>query len=278
MERSDARRGARRQLRRHPAGGGYARGERTRSRIIEAAIDMFGESGYEGTSTRAIARRAAVSLPALQYYFGGKAGLHRACAGYITADVHERLAPAVRAARRALAAPRLSHAELLQLLRSVVEPFLDGMARDRPDSWVMFFTRVQSGGSPAFGVIFERVAGPMIEVCTAIIGRILRREPHDPEVLIRSVSIIGQLATMRRVRPLVLRALKWPDFGGSRLAVLKRVLWRQFEASLTPTGRRALTRQRSSSGASSKRAQTRRSPRRGVPPNPVQIERTATAR
>ena len=36
------------------AEGGYQRGEETRARIIEAAVEVFGERGYDGASTRAM--------------------------------------------------------------------------------------------------------------------------------------------------------------------------------------------------------------------------------
>ena len=52
--------------RRHPAGGGYPRGEEARSRIIRVAIEAFGMRGFEGASTRTIAEMAGVSAPALQ--------------------------------------------------------------------------------------------------------------------------------------------------------------------------------------------------------------------
>ncbi len=221
-----------RRVRRHPAGGGYARGERTRRRIIETAIEMFGNLGYERTSTRAIARRAAVSLPALQYYFGGKEGLHRACAEYIIADVHARLAPAAAHARQALAEGKLSRQRLLDLLRGVLDPFLEGMATERPESWVLFFTRAQSERGAAFDVLFERVAGMVINLAAEIVSRILARPPDDPEALIRALSVVGQMALVRRGRPILLRALKWPDFAGQRLRILKEALWKQIEAGL----------------------------------------------
>ena len=221
-----------RQLRRHPASGGYARGERTRRRIVDAAIEMFGSFGYAGTSTRAIARRAAVSLPALQYYFGGKAGLHRACAEYITADVSARLGPAISQARQALSDPSLSHGQLTELLRTVLEPFLEAMATERPQSWVLFFTRAQSERSPAIDTLFERVAGGMIALTAQIVGRVLRQAPDRPEVLIRALTIVGQAAMVRRARPMLLRALGWGNIEGKRLKLLKDVLWAHVEASL----------------------------------------------
>jgi len=218
--------------RRHPTGGGYARGAQTRQRIIESALEIFGNQGYERAATRAIARHAAVSLPALQYYFGGKEGLYRACAEYITADVRERLAPASDGVRAALAAPRLSHAELLALLRKVLEPFLEGMVTDRPESWVLFFTRAQTEHGAAFNIFFERVGGGLIGLCAELVARLLGLSPEQPEALIRAVSIVGQIAVLRRGRPIVLRALDWPDFAGRRLETLKAVIWRQIESGL----------------------------------------------
>src|SRR5260370_37106951 len=68
---------------RRPSAGGYVRGDETRLRIIEAAIESFGEHGFEGASTRDIAARAGVNAPALQYYFENKERGYRECAEYI---------------------------------------------------------------------------------------------------------------------------------------------------------------------------------------------------
>jgi AcrR family transcriptional regulator len=47
-------------------------GERTRERIIEAAIDLFAEHGYRGTGIAALAKKVGMSGPGLLYYFGTK--------------------------------------------------------------------------------------------------------------------------------------------------------------------------------------------------------------
>jgi AcrR family transcriptional regulator len=218
--------------RRHRSGGGYARGEQTRRRILETAIELFGQSGYERASTRAIARRARVSLPALQYYFGGKEGLYRACAQYVTEDVRARLMPAAAHARHALADGKRTRAELLELLRALIEPFLEGLATDRPESWAIFFTRAQGEQAGAFEAVFEPIRITLTTLVTDLISRLLGLPLRSPEVTLRAVSIIGQAALLRRARPIILKALGWPDFDGERLAILKEVLWKSFEASL----------------------------------------------
>lgn len=49
--------------------------ERTRRRILEAAVKEFGAKGYAGARTAGIAARAGVNQQLISYYFGGKKGL-----------------------------------------------------------------------------------------------------------------------------------------------------------------------------------------------------------
>jgi AcrR family transcriptional regulator len=65
--------------RRSPSGDQRKRDpERTRERILEAALTEFGEHGFAGARTSAIAARAGVNQQLISYYFDGKEGLYRA--------------------------------------------------------------------------------------------------------------------------------------------------------------------------------------------------------
>ena len=48
------------------------KGERTRALILETALDLFMERGYEQTTMRGIAREAGLSLGSAYYYFKSK--------------------------------------------------------------------------------------------------------------------------------------------------------------------------------------------------------------
>jgi AcrR family transcriptional regulator len=54
------------------------KGEQTRAAILETALDLFRERGYEETTMRAIAERAEVSLGNAYYYFRSKEHLIQA--------------------------------------------------------------------------------------------------------------------------------------------------------------------------------------------------------
>ena len=52
--------------------------ERTRARILSAALKEFAANGFAGARVDAIARRAAINKRMLYHYFGDKEGLFRA--------------------------------------------------------------------------------------------------------------------------------------------------------------------------------------------------------
>lgn len=73
----------------HPkpsAGAGRKKAERTRSRILEAALQLFRERGFDGTTMRGIAAEAGVSLGNAYYYFKSKEHLIQAYYGRSHAD------------------------------------------------------------------------------------------------------------------------------------------------------------------------------------------------
>ena len=49
---------------------------RTRQRILDAALAEFADKGYAGARVREIAQRAGVNSQLISYYFGGKEGLY----------------------------------------------------------------------------------------------------------------------------------------------------------------------------------------------------------
>ncbi len=54
-----------------PPSGDHA-GESTRDRILDVALDLFTDQGFDGTSMREIAERLHMSKPAIYYHFASK--------------------------------------------------------------------------------------------------------------------------------------------------------------------------------------------------------------
>jgi AcrR family transcriptional regulator len=217
--------------RRHPRDGGYARGEETRARIIATALRVFGEQGYLQASTRRIAADARVNPPALQYYFGSKEGLHRACAQHIIDGVSSILAPALAEARRALRAgsrPRARSA-LIGLLDAVA----DGLLTAGAESWSRFIARGKvEGAGPAIDMIRERIGRPLITAASELVGAATQRPVDDEVTRLRACAILGQVSTFYANRENTLATLNWAGLDARRLALIKAVVREHTRAAL----------------------------------------------
>ena len=99
--------------------GKTAKGEQTRALILETALELFRERGYEETTMRAISERAGVALGSAYYYFRSKEQLIQAFYGRTH---QEHLADADEVLRT----ERTLHGRLLGVMRAklrTIEPY-----------------------------------------------------------------------------------------------------------------------------------------------------------
>jgi TetR/AcrR family transcriptional regulator, regulator of cefoperazone and chloramphenicol sensitivity len=219
---------------RRPAEGGYARGEETRMRIINAAIDLFGEHGFSAASTRDIAARAGVNAPALQYYFENKEGVYRACAEYFADYVWTTFEPVIRGASEALESGA-GVARLIDAFIAIQEQIADNMFKmPKSPSQRLFFVREQGGHEPSIAseILQERVRGPLNRVCVELIAKITGASTDDPVTRIRVLSLLGQLMLFHTAPRSALHHLGWQEIDAERGELLKSTVGAQTRALL----------------------------------------------
>ncbi len=174
--------------------GGSARGEDTRRRLLNAALDLFGSLGFEATSTRALAERAGVNLPAIQYYFGSKEGLYRAVIQQIVERIETHAGP-VGARITAALAGQPSRPELLALLFDMTDVMvaliLEETLADR-DSCRRFFARIEIEQNPAIESLHACVTRHILAPLAGLVGHLMHRPPDDEQVRMRVVALLGE--------------------------------------------------------------------------------------
>lgn len=90
------------------------KGNQTRAAILETALEIFREKGYEQTTMRAIAKKAGVSLGNAYYYFHSKE--------YLIQDFYQRLHDEhVAASQPVLEKEKTLKARLLRVMRLKIE-------------------------------------------------------------------------------------------------------------------------------------------------------------
>lgn len=209
--------------RRRPRQGGYARGDETRAQIIETALRMFGERGFDQASTRDIAARAGVNPPALQYYFESKEGLHRACAQHIIGHALPRLKPFMD--RAVTVAAEGDKARALEALVNLLDALIENLAQREMEIWSRFIVRGKhDGAGPGMVMIREQLSRPMMEAVGAVVGAIAGRPATDELTRLRTLLVLGQIHWMNASREEFFRMMGWSKLDTGKVAVIKRIV------------------------------------------------------
>lgn len=205
--------------------GARQRGEDTSRRILDAAVSLFAADGFDAVSTRAIAERAGVNLPAIQYYFGSKEGLYRAAIGHIAEQATQALAPIAARVWQVLRTGTPPRAQLIDLLCETVDAlvtlFLDDSLPER-ESRSLFVSRVEVEFAAALDPLNEVMREHLMAPSSALVGRLLDRPAEDEQVVLRTLMILGQAKIF--CSRCVMRGLGWDTIGAERVRAVKSLV------------------------------------------------------
>lgn len=195
------------------------RSTQTRKRLIEAAIKVIGAAGYEGASTRALAKAAKVNLSAIPYHFGGKKELYLAAADVIAdyaRDRFEEVSSILVNQQSSDIAERLEKA-LLHLLHIIL--------RDtEPRAWTSFVARCAYENDQAFALIHNKAIAPLLDSLIQIASEVGRREARDETLRLRISAIVTAIISFRFLRGIMLRDMGWKKLQDSGTRQIEQMI------------------------------------------------------
>ena len=158
---------------------------------MKAAERLFAESGYDGTSIRAIVAKAKVNQAAINYHFDGKDGLYR---------------EVLRNAFRGLTENQLSHAEelksmspaeaLSQFVRRQLQPLL---GRDEYSRHMRIFNWETVQPTAVFRNLVAEEAAPFLGLAADLVRRFLP-DADERTITVAAVWLLGQCSVFLRNR------------------------------------------------------------------------------
>ena len=209
------------------------RGDATRAALLAAALQIFGDKGFEAASTREIAAAARANIAMIAYHFGGKEGLRAACAEHVAATLSGIFAsaaqPSVETGRQARAA-----------LKTLVRAGVRGVVADeaaRP--LARFLLREISDPSPAFARVFEAGFAPLHARVCRLWALATGAEPESEATRLSVFALIAQIVYFRIARAPVLLRMGWSEIGPSQAAAIESIVVANLEAALDAAGSRA---------------------------------------
>ncbi|OWK28200.1 putative HTH-type transcriptional regulator YbiH [Sphingomonas mucosissima] len=188
------------------ARGPYRSSAETRQRLIDAALSLFGGNGFEATSTRDIAARTGVALPAIAYHFGGKEGLYRACAEHVVERYRERMRAGVGTGNLQMPdTPDAARALLRQVTEMLGAMLLDS---EQSDAWLTFMIREMNNAGPAHDLLYRDLWEPGLALVATLVAAARGRAAAQGEDKLEALMLLSSFSAFSTSRRVAL------DFGG----------------------------------------------------------------
>jgi AcrR family transcriptional regulator len=159
-------------------------GLRTRTRLVEAALDLLAERGEEGVTLREVTNAAEANVAAVSYHFGSLKSL-------CDVAIEHALERYLEAQERAVSALG-PESTLEELARAFAAPMVRAMAVGGRDFAVMrIVARVgidPPQGWDRLGARFDRIRADVVRVLNANV-----RGVNDRELILRTRCVAGML-------------------------------------------------------------------------------------
>jgi TetR/AcrR family transcriptional regulator, regulator of cefoperazone and chloramphenicol sensitivity len=171
--------------------------DETRLQLLEAAGEVFAETGFRDATVREICRRADANIAAVNYHFGDKETLYAAVLRYSHAKALEKYPPLLGVA--AGAPPE-------KKLRAFVNSLLLRVFDKGPTAWHgKLMMREMIEPTAALDMLVEERIRPMAAQLWAIVAEILDCPLNDERVRQCSFSVVSQCVFYHHCQPVIAR-------------------------------------------------------------------------
>ena len=204
-----------------------------RQDLVCAGLELFGEYGIKGTSTRMLAKAAGTNISAISYYFGSKDGLYLAVIEHIITSMAQYVMPYREAARKTLEQPNLARAEVKQGILALLHGFATMFVASPSFSlWAKVLLREQANPTPAFDVLYVRHISPLQQLILHLLAVYTGLSPDEPLLRLRTQAFITQVLGFFVAREAILRLLGAQSFGEEHVRMIYAILAAHAQASL----------------------------------------------
>jgi len=156
----------------------------TRDRILEAAGELFAESGFRRATVRKICERAGVNVSAIKYHYGGKEELYSEVLRYWYEFAIRKYPPLLGVGENGPA-----EEQLRAFIRSLLFRLLD---KGKPAWFGKLMAREMAEPTGIFDRLVEENVRPLHELLASIIRKIIGSSVSTEIIRLCCLSIVGQ--------------------------------------------------------------------------------------
>lgn len=163
----------------------------SRKKIINSAIILFANKGFDSTSTREICKHAGVNLSLIPYYFENKEGLY---INIIESIINYGLSFLKEDLDKISTIENMELEQKIELYRSILEKYVDFLYSENvPSSFVVLMIKEQTVSHSKFSEIYTQKINILYSALRKTLASILGKKEKDKVITFEVSSIIGQI-------------------------------------------------------------------------------------
>lgn len=198
----------------------------TEQKIITAAIPLFAENGYDGTSIRDICNKAGVNLSLISYYFGGKEVLYKKIVESIVGRIISHMQESINVLEMSEILEQMDRNSKISVFLELLGCMIDYFYSDKLSThelMILFKEQITSGESiNAMGYLMFK----------KMLASILEKEENDKEVIFKCLTIIGQIHSARILTQFSLKMMGQDEYSKDDIILFKKIVFENTKAIL----------------------------------------------
>ena len=172
----------------------------TRTKLLDAAGQVFAESGFQAATVREICARAGVNIALVNYHFGDKLELYTEVLRHSVGASGNGI---INTAIASTAPPEAAFRELIHAMLQRV------CRADRPGWHFQLMMHEFAQPTPAMASVIDETMRPVYDRFRELIGCMLDLPPDHDKVRLSTHSVISQVVHYAHARHIVSRV--WPE-------------------------------------------------------------------
>jgi len=205
----------------------------TRMALIQSGIDLFGEYGLDGTSTRMLSQSSGANVALISYYFGSKEGLYEACMDYIASQIQIYVKDTYSQYGDIIKSDKPTRTEAKQVIDSIIQTMLKMfLTEEEPKRWNLIISREQSSPTAAFDIIYDGMIKRIQFDLTKMIAIYIGQNPSSEESKIIGHIFISQVLGFITSRESFMRHMETDKLSKKQINTISKIVQNYADSAL----------------------------------------------
>jgi AcrR family transcriptional regulator len=204
-----------------------------KEKILDAAVTIFSQNGFEGARTRDIANLAQINISTLHYHFKSKDNIYASVIQEINSQCNKYMMPTMIAQKEIITNSK-NKKEIIEAVKVMAITFIETIISPENKSYSKIIAFEQIEQSKHFKTLFENVMKRVCEPFLLAVGKITDKKTTAIEVILLTHALHGILTSFQHSKSSLLYLSGWSSYDDKNIKHIKKHILRTIDHLFEP--------------------------------------------